>query len=143
MKQGFVEEQVQVVDVTLQVQVKNKEDGKAEWVEVTPDNFPNEGLEVTFDPPAGTNVNDYNFVVVHMFTSPDKAGQVEVLTPTVRDGKLVVKFSALSPVSISWKAKPQSAASLPQTGDDSMLLLWIALLTVCVAVLATKKRSRA
>lgn len=142
-KQGFVEEQVQVMDVTLQVQVVNETTKEKEWVEVTPENFPTEGLEVTFDPPAGTNVNDFNFVVVHMFTSPDKAGQVEVLTPTVRDGKLVVKFSALSPVSISWKAKPQSAAGLPQTGDDSMILLWAALLGVSCMALVLRKRSRA
>ena len=142
-KQGFVEEQVQVMDVTLQVQVVNETTKEKEWVEVTPENFPTEGLEVTFDPPAGTNVNDFNFVVVHMFTSPGKAGQVEVLTPTVRDGKLVVKFSALSPVSISWKAKPQSAAGLPQTGDDSMILLWAALLGVSCMALVLRKRSRA
>ena len=143
VKQGFDEEQVEVIDVTLQVQVTNVETGKEEWVEVTPDNFPTKGLEVTFDPPAGTNVNDYNFVVVHMFTSPDKAGQVEVLTPTVRDGKLVVKFTSLSPVSISWKAKPVDGAALPQTGDDSMLLLWTALLAISTTVLVAKKRSRA
>ena len=38
---------------------------------------------------------------------------------------------------------PDGAEAMPQTGDDSMLLLWIALLTVCVAVLAARKRSRA
>lgn len=138
----YVEEQIQVIDVALEIQVVN-EKGNPEWVEVTEENFPTEGLEVTFDPPAGTNVNDYNFVVVHMFTSPEKAGQVEVLTPTVRDGKLVVKFSALSPVSISWKAKPQTGAALPQTGDDSMLLIWAALLAVSCTALVMKKRSRA
>jgi len=141
-KDVYVEEQIQVVDVALEIQVVN-EAGDKEWVEVTPQNFPTEGLEVTFAPPAGTNVNDYNFVVVHMFTSPEKAGQVEVLTPIIRDGKLVVTFTSLSPVSISWKAKPQTGVALPQTGDDSMLLVWVALLAISCTALFARKRSRA
>lgn len=144
-EQGYTQEKAAVVDVTLQVQVTDTETNEKKWVEVTTENFPSDGLEVTFDPPEGTNVDDYSFVVVHMFTSPEKAGQVEVLTPTVRDGKLVVTFSALSPVSISWKEKTEVVVNLPKTGDDSRLLLWVALLSISIAVTAVlvmKKRSR-
>ena len=144
-EQGYSQEKAVVVDVTLQVQVTDTETNEKKWVEVTTENFPSDGLEVTFDPPEGTNVDDYSFVVVHMFTSPEKAGQVEVLTPTVRDGKLVVTFSALSPVSISWKEKTEIVVNLPKTGDDSRLLLWVALLSISIAVTAVlvmKKRSR-
>ncbi|MDD5808233.1 MAG: LPXTG cell wall anchor domain-containing protein, partial [Oscillospiraceae bacterium] len=84
----------------------------------------------------------------------------EVMTTMTNNVKLTangpqVTATGFSPYTVIWGtadelaeyAKKVSAGkvstSLPQTGDDSTLLLWVALLTVCVAVLATKKRSRA
>jgi len=138
----YSEEQTKVMDIELVVTVTDAE-GNTKDVKVTEENFPRAGLEVVFDPPAGTNVNDYTFLVSHLVTTGDKAGTVETVTTTIRDGKIVAKFMSLSPVSISWKAKPQAVATLPQTGDDSMLLMWAALLAISCTALFARKRSRA
>ncbi len=45
----------------------------------------------------------YDFVISHMKDS----GEVELLTPALKDGKLVVTVSSLSPFGISWKRKEQ------------------------------------
>ncbi|MBQ3125594.1 MAG: sortase B protein-sorting domain-containing protein, partial [Clostridia bacterium] len=128
--------------VTMDVQLQMKtvgDDGKEKWVTVTEENFPAEGVEVAFDLPAGTNATDYEFVIAHMLTTGKNAGKVELLTPTVKDGKLVAKFTSLSPVSISWKTtlKP---STLPKTGDASNIALWMMLLTVTAAAVICLKR---
>lgn len=117
-----------------------------------------DSVTLTLGYPAGMPqdvADDYEFAVVHKGDNGE-----EVMTTMTGDITLTangpqVTATGFSPYSVIWGtadelaeyAKKVSAGktstSLPQTGDDSMLLLWIALLTVCVAVLATKKRSRA
>ena len=90
-----------VYDVKLQVST----DG-VNWVDATAENFPKNGLEISFTLPNGITAEttaQYDFVISHMKDN----GEVELLTPTLKDGKLVVTVSSLSPFGISWKLKEQ------------------------------------
>lgn len=94
-----------VYDVKLQV----SKDG-VNWVDATAENFPKNGLEISFTLPNGITAEtaaQYDFIVSHMKDS----GEVELLTPALKDGKLVVTVSSLSPFGISWKLKEQPKPS--------------------------------
>lgn len=72
--------------------------------------FPKNGLEISFTLPNGITAEtaaQYDFIVSHMKDS----GEVELLTPALKDGKLVVTVSSLSPFGISWKLKEQPKPS--------------------------------
>ena len=127
-----------------------------------------DSVTLTLGYPAGMPQDvskNYEFAVVHTLDD----GTEEVMTTMTNNVKLTangpqVTATGFSPYSVIWgtadelaeyakKAEanipggpgdvaPDGAEAMPQTGDDSMLLLWIALLTVCVAVLAARKRSR-
>ena len=88
-----------------EVKLKVSTDG-VNWVDATSDNFPKDGLEVSFALPNGITAEmaaQYDFVISHMRDS----GEVELLTPSLKNGKLVVTVSSLSPFGISWKLKEQ------------------------------------
>lgn len=90
-----------VYDVRLKVRV----DG-GEWVDATKESFPKNGLTVDFALPAGITVDtaaQYDFLISHMKDD----GTVELLVPTLTDGKLTVTVGSLSPFGVSWKAKEQ------------------------------------
>ena len=87
-----------LLDVELQIQ---NSDGT--WEAVTPENFPEEGVEVLLPYPEGTNKDDYTFVVTHMITSGSRAGEVEVLNGTLEDDGIRVKFTSMSPVVIAYQ----------------------------------------
>lgn len=74
---------------------------------------------MVFDLPSGIvaeNTNDYTYLVSHL----TDAGIVELLTPILRDGKLVVTVHSLSPFGISWLAKAQPApTAAPSTPAPS------------------------
>ena len=53
------------------------------------------------------------------------------------------KAAANAGAAVGAQNMPQTAAGLPQTGDDSMILLWAALLGVSCMALVLRKRSRA
>jgi len=142
VKEGFEEEKVEVRDVTLVYSV----DGGDNWIPATEENFPTAGITVELDLPEGTNAADYEFVVTHMFTVDSerlgtKAGETETPEVTIRNGKIVVTLTGLSPVSVSWKEKPISV-DLPKTGDASCLMGWIALLGASGAGFAGMKRRK-
>ena len=105
---------------------------------------------------------NYEFAVVHTLDD----GTEEVMTTMTDNVKLTangpqVTATGFSPYTVIWGTKAELAEyaekaadsnsgvvdgkveALPQTGDDSMLLLWVALLTVSTTVLVVKKRSRA
>lgn len=142
VKKGFDEKKVEVRDVTLAYSV----DGGKNWIPATEENFPTKGITVALDLPEGTNAADYEFSVTHMFTVNSerlgtKAGATETPEVTIRDGKIVVTLTGLSPVSIAWKEKPLDV-DLPKTGDASCLMGWIALLGASGAGLAGMKRRK-
>ncbi len=127
------------------------ENGK--WTEATKENFTSDGLTVTIPYPEGTDKDNYDFIVTHMFISDMngfKAGEVEVPPVTKAEEGIEVTFNGLSPVSVSWKEIEQAAAPSgpaatdPQgpseqetdkavsTGDDFNMILWAAIAGVAV-----------
>ncbi len=128
-------------------------DGGKTWAEATADNFPAEGIPVTLDYPAGTNADDYDFSVCHMFTLNStklgtKAGDTEspAVTKTAKGLRFTLK--GLSPLAVAWakSATPTATAAptetaaptataapttapttVPKTGDHSSPALWIGL----------------
>lgn len=140
------------------------ENGK--WTEATKENFPSDGLTVTIPYPEGTDKDNYDFIVTHMFISDMngfKAGEVEVPPVTKAEEGIEVTFNGLSPVSVSWKEIEQAAApsgpaatdtqgpseqetdKAASTGDDFNMILWAAIAGVAVmagagAVLFRRKK---
>ena len=95
--------------VVYEVKLQVSKDGVT-WFDATAENFPKNGLEISFTLPNGITAEtaaQYDFVVSHMKDS----GEVELLTPALKDGKLVVTVSSLSPFGISWKLKEQPKPS--------------------------------
>ena len=110
----FASDNLVVYDVTLKVST----DGGKTWQKATDENFPKDGLEVSFDLPEGITAetaNQYTFLISHM---KDDA-TVELLTPVLKDGKLTVTVKSLSPFGISWKAKEQPQPSEQPTATPA------------------------
>lgn len=104
--QQFASDNLVVYDVTLKVST----DGGKTWQKATAENFPKDGLEISFTLPNGITAEkaaQYDFVISHMKDS----GEVELLIPTLKNGKLAVTVSSLSPFGISWKLKEQPKPS--------------------------------
>ncbi|MCD8323672.1 MAG: YDG domain-containing protein, partial [Clostridiales bacterium] len=137
-----------VYDVVLQYST----DGGITWITATAENFPATGITVTIPYPEGTD-SSYEFVVEHMFTVTSErlgitAGETERPTVTKTDDGLVVTLTGLSPVAVSWKAVKTTTAETEttdtsttstvssQTGDNSPVALWLALLSVSGAGVA-------
>lgn len=78
--------------------------------------------------PVGEGYNGQKVEVWHC-----KADHVEKVTLTVKDGKATGTFSSLSPFAVF---ATDSGGSTPQTGDDSNMGLWVALLIVSALALA-------
>ncbi|MCD7955645.1 MAG: hypothetical protein LUG93_07830, partial [Lachnospiraceae bacterium] len=99
---GYMEENTAVYDVKLQI----SRDGGLTWEDATEENFPAEGITVTLPYPNDeikANYQNYDFVVLHMFTTGEKAGQTETPTVTKTSNGIQVTLTGLSPVAISWK----------------------------------------
>lgn len=96
-----------------------------EWVVVTPEGFPEEGVAITIPYPEGTSASD-SFVVVHMFTTAGGGhapGDTETLEATNGKDGIRFKVKSLSPIAIGWKLE-----EVPKTGDESPLSLWLSLM---------------
>lgn len=133
--QGYTAANMEHYDVKLQFSV----DGGKTWIDATEANFPSRGIRIHLDYPKGTGRYSHDFVVSHMFTvTSDRlnttAGDTEQPTVTKLDDGIEVTLRGLSPVSIAWKASAKQSAidSLPQTGDNSRLTLWIILCVVAL-----------
>lgn len=87
------------LDVVLQAQ-----DDDGEWVTIPPENFPAEGLDVTLPYPEGTGMNGYTFIVTHMITHGERAGEVETLTADPQQDGIHVHVTSLSPIAITYWA---------------------------------------
>jgi LPXTG-motif cell wall-anchored protein len=91
--------------VVLEVELLVSTDGGETWAPATKDNFPAEGFDVVLPYPEGTNAEDYDFTVAHMFGADmngNKAGDVEILDVEETEDGLKVHVDSLSPFAISW-----------------------------------------
>ena len=108
---------------------------------VAPENFPAEGVEVLLPYPQGTN-HSRTFVITHMITSGERAGQIETLKGTRAKGGILVRFTSMSPVCITYQVHTSTGAdrtaavgvSSPRTAGSSRVALWSAA-CVCSAAL--------
>ena len=138
---------VEVFDVTLLYST----DGGKTWTVATADNFPAEGITVVLPYPEGTDGTGFNFTVTHMFTTGDKAGTTETLTPVKTDKGLAVVVHSLSPIAVGYTAAGNGSApdnggagngsapstgSAANTGDESRTGVWTAALAVSACGLA-------
>lgn len=128
-----------LLDVTLQVR---GDDGTL--TTVVPENFPAEGVEVLLPYPQGTD-RSCTFVITHMITSGERAGQIETLKGIKTKDGILVRFTSMSPVCITYRAHTSTGAdrtaadtavgvSSPKTADSSHVALWSAA-CVCSAAL--------
>ena len=129
-----------LLDVTLQVRC---DDGTP--TTVAPEHFPAEGVEVLLPYPQGTN-RSCTFVITHMITSGKRAGQIETLKGTRTKDGILVRFTSMSPVCITYQVHTSTGAdrtaavdaavgvSSPRTADSSRVALWSAA-CVCSAAL--------
>lgn len=93
-----------LLDVTLQVR---GDDGTL--TTVAPENFPAEGVEVLLPYPQGTN-RSCTFVITHMITSGERAGQIETLKGTRTKDGILVRFTSMSPVCITYQVHTSTGA---------------------------------
>lgn len=87
-----------LMDVSLKI--RNADD---EWIPVDPNDFPEDGVEVLLPYPEGTN-RTYTFVITHMITSGEHAGEIEVLSYQAEADGLRVHFTSMSPVCVVYQA---------------------------------------
>ena len=100
-----------------------------------------EGGTICFPYPKGItikNANQYEFFITH-YTS----GNTELFSTTEgtierKEAGLCIRVSSFSPFEITWEERPEIV--LTQTGDDSHIGLWLALLTLSGIVVLTLKR---
>lgn len=108
---------------------------------MAPENFPAEGVEVLLPYPQGTN-RSRTFVITYMITSGERAGQIETLKGTSTKDGILVLFTSMSPVCITYQVHTSTGAdrtaavgvSSPRTADSSRVALWSAA-CVCSAAL--------
>ena len=84
-------------DITL----KTYDSVKNEWVEVTDDNFPPNGVDVKLGYPQNTDSKD-TFQIVHMLTKSGREGEIEKITPENKSDGLHFHVNSLSPFGVSW-----------------------------------------
>ncbi|MCD7746339.1 MAG: InlB B-repeat-containing protein [Lachnospiraceae bacterium] len=105
---GYTEENIVYYEVTLMISF----DGGKTWVKATEENFPEEGLTIVLPYPDGTNKDEYDFFVTHMFTTTafgHTPGETENPAVTKTDTGLQVTLSGLSPIAVAWKLITQSS----------------------------------
>ena len=106
-----------------------------------------DSVTLTLGYPAGMPQDvskNYEFAVVHKTAD----GTEEVMTTMTGDVKLTAHGPRVTATGYAKKAAANAGAAvgaqnMPQTGDDSMILLWAALLGVSCMALVLRKRSRA
>ena len=76
-------------------------DTDGQWVEVNPDNFPANGVDVVLDYPDYTDSKD-TFKIVHMLTTGTDAGKVVPVDYTKETDGLHFHVDSLSPFGVSW-----------------------------------------
>lgn len=169
------ETQTMVTFIKLSIVFPAEEGGRDRVVEIDESNyedykeyFSKNGLDVRIDYPEGTNGTDYNFVIHHMFTLGDNAGDTESFASVATkdfgeikktENGLVIHITNASPFSIAWQKIQEGIrgdddepdlvetldSTVPKTGDhmDTMIMVWLAVLVFAVAgasVMIVRKR---
>lgn len=129
---------IEYMEITLKVKDEN-----GMWVTATPENFPEEGIEVVIPYPAGIDKDAFQFSVLHMFTHGSNAGSIEVLTPELEEDGLHVVVHSLSPFAVAYQEAEEPAPQVPAetekkdgapaTGDYTNLMPWMLVMAVTVA----------
>lgn len=157
---GVDEANIVVYDISLRASSGNGDSGEV----MTEDTIPSDGVTVLLPYPTGTNKDNFDFVITHMFTTGTKAGSTEIITPEKTANGLQFTLHSLSPVAVGYKAisnsnsssttsttssskpasKPASTVSSsttnnnPQTGDSNNAMLFIPLISgaaLCGAII--------
>lgn len=111
-------------DVTLMTRF----DENSEWIPVSPDAFPAEGIDMVLPYPEGTDPVEYDYTVYHMVghnVNGMEAGDVEVIEPVEAENGLLIHVDGLSPFAITWQLaeveeSPEPPVDdVPGTMDDS------------------------
>lgn len=76
---------------------------------MAPENFPAEGVEVLLPYPQGTD-RSCTFVITHMITSGERAGQIETLKGIKTKDGILVRFTSMSPVCITYQTHTSTGA---------------------------------
>ncbi len=103
---GISANNVVVYDVTLMY----SPDNGVTWLKATEEAFPDEGITVTLPYPSGTSSARYDFVVAHMFTTGDHAGEIEVPEIQATSEGIQFKVYSLSPIALGYKVKRGSSS---------------------------------
>ena len=74
-------------------------------------------MEVLLPYPKGTN-RTYTFVITHMITSGEHAGEIEVLNYQAEADGLRVHFTSMSPVCVAYQAGSSSTVTIT-VGDTT------------------------
>lgn len=101
-----------LMDVSLKI--RNADD---EWIPVDPNDFPEDGVEVLLPYPEGTD-SSYTFVITHMITSGEHAGEIKVLNYQAEADGLRVHFTSMSPICVAYQAGSSSAVTIT-VGDTT------------------------
>lgn len=101
-----------LMDVSLKI--RNADD---EWIPADPNDFPEDGVEVLLPYPEGTN-RTYTFVITHMITLGEHAGEIKVLNYQAEADGLRVHFTSMSPICVAYQAGSPSAVTIT-VGDTT------------------------
>ena len=95
------------------------EDGGNTWFRVEEDEFTGEDITVLIPYPEGTNRDDFDFSVVHVFMNDDaghRSGEYERLIVQEGPDGLMITVKSLSPIALAWE---KAAPPCPCTAADA------------------------
>ncbi len=114
---GLKSDDMEVYDITLMTQ-----DEQGQWIPVSDEDFPADGVVVELPYPDGTGSKTHDFVVTHMFTTAQggsKPGDVE--TPQVYETETGIRFvvKSLSPIGLGWVEQTADSGESGESGSGS------------------------
>ena len=142
---GYSENKISFYEITMSVSLDN---GRS-FVPVTTETMPMDGVEVTIPYPAGTNAEEYDFIVTHRLDN----GSVETITSTKSADGLKIKVKSFSPFAVGYKKNSENSSTetpkptasskpdtndtnknngSPKTGDDTSVVLYVLVLIFCI-----------
>ena len=77
---------------------------------------PSKAVKVTFAYPEGTNKDSFDFYVLHMVSTGEKAGTIEILKTELTDEGIVVYADSFSPFAVAYAEKDKNDNN---TGDNN------------------------
>ena len=84
------------------------------------------------------NAMEYLFTIVHHALKDTEIFSTIENTIALKEAGLCITVNSFSPFEITWEEQPEVA--LPQTGDNSHIILWLALLALTGTAILTLKR---